>query len=89
MAKKSQIARQRKRERMVEKYAEQRRQLLESGDRLALSRLPRNANPTRLKNRCRLTGRSRSYIRRFGLSRIAFREEALRGNIPGVVKSSW
>ncbi|MEM7111178.1 MAG: 30S ribosomal protein S14 [Chloroflexota bacterium] len=89
MAKKSQIARDKKRRKLVEKYRAQREQLRRNGDWVALSELPLNSNPTRLRNRCAVTGRSRGYIRRFGLSRITFREEALKGNIPGVVKSSW
>ena len=89
MAKKSSVAKQKKRQQLVEKYAEERRRLREAGDWEGLSKLPRNSNPTRLRNRCRVTGRSRGYMRRFGLSRITFREMALRGEIPGVTKSSW
>ena len=89
MAKKSQVARDKKRREMVEKYRAQREQLRRNGDWVALSKLPLNSTPTRLRNRCVVTGRSRGYMRRFGLSRITFREEALKGNIPGVVKSSW
>ncbi|MEO1290979.1 MAG: 30S ribosomal protein S14 [Chloroflexota bacterium] len=89
MAKKSSIAKQKKRQKMVEKYAEERQRLHEAGDWEALSKLPRNSSPTRLRNRCGVTGRSRGYIRRFGLSRITFREMALKGEIPGVTKSSW
>lgn len=89
MAKKSSIAKEKKRQQLVEKYAEERRRLREAGDWEGLSQLPRNANPTRLRNRCQVTGRSRGYMRRFGLSRITFRELALSGKIPGVTKSSW
>ncbi|GAB5493859.1 MAG: 30S ribosomal protein S14 [Phototrophicaceae bacterium] len=89
MAKKSSIAKQKKRQKMVEKYAEERKRLREVGDWEGLAKLPRNSSPTRLRNRCRVTGRSRSYMRRFGLSRITFREMALKGEIPGVTKSSW
>jgi len=89
MAKKSSVEKQKNRQKLVEKYAEKRNQLREEGDWEGLSRLPRNSNPTRLRNRCLATGRSRGYIRRFGLSRITFREMALRGEIPGVTKSSW
>ena len=89
MAKKSSIAKEKKRQQMVAKYAEKRRQLREAGDWEGLAKLPRNSSPTRLRNRCQVTGRSRGYIRRFGLSRITFREMALRGEIPGVTKSSW
>lgn len=89
MAKKSWIARERKRKRMVEKYAERRAALKAAGDWEGLQRLPRDASPVRLHNRCELTGRSRGYLRKFGLSRIAFREMALAGLIPGIRKSSW
>ncbi len=89
MAKKSWIARERKRNRMVALHAEKRRKLKEAGDWVGLQKLPRDASPVRQHNRCALTGRSRGYIRRFGVSRIAFREMALKGIIPGVRKSSW
>lgn len=89
MAKKSSIAKQKKRQQLVEKYAEERKRLREMEDWEGLAKLPRNSSPTRLRNRCRVTGRSRGYIRRFGLSRITFREMALKGEIPGVTKSSW
>jgi len=88
MARKSIIARQEKRERMVARYAEKRKALKEAGDYQALSLLPRNSSPVRLRNRCKLTGRPRAYLRKFGLSRIKFRELALAGRIPGVTKSS-
>ena len=89
MAKKSVEARQRKRERMVAQYAAKRTALKEAGDFAGLDKLPKNASPVRLKNRCQLTGRPRGYIRYFGLSRIAFRDMALAGKIPGVKKASW
>lgn len=89
MSKKSIIARQLKREKLVAKYAEKRRALKESGNYLALALLPRDSSPVRLKNRCKLTGRPKGYIRKFGLSRIKFRELALAGRIPGVTKASW
>jgi small subunit ribosomal protein S14 len=89
MAKRCSIARQAKRQRMVAKYAVLRKELKEKGDYEALQKLPRNANPTRLHNRCNISGRPRGYMRKFGLSRIAFRELALEGKIPGVVKASW
>ena len=89
MAKKSVIARQNKRERMVEKYAERRKELRAKGDYVALQTLPRDASPSRLRNRCQLTGRARGYIRVYGLSRIAFRDMARAGKIPGIRKSSW
>ena len=89
MAKESVKARQRKREKMVAKFAEKRAALKEAGDYDALQKLPRNSNPIRLHNRCKLTGRPKGYIRMFGLSRITFREMANMGLIPGVKKSSW
>lgn len=89
MAKESVKARQRKREKMVAKYAQKRAALKAAGDYAALDLLPKNASPVRLKNRCRLTGRGRGYIRHFGISRIMFRDMALNGLIPGVKKASW
>ena len=89
MSRKSIIARQAKRERMVAKYAAKRKALKEEGDYRSLALLPRDSSPVRLKNRCKLTGRPRGYIRRFGISRIKFRELALQGKIPGVKKTSW
>ncbi len=89
MSKKSIIARQAKREKMVAKFAAKRAALKEAGDYQALALLPKNASPVRLKNRCKLTGRPRAYIRKFGISRIKFRELALEGKIPGVKKTSW
>jgi small subunit ribosomal protein S14 len=89
MAKKSIQARQRKRERIVAKFAEKRATLKEAGDYAALDLLPKNASPVRLKNRCQLTGRPRGYMRHFGVSRVMFRDMALQGKIPGVKKASW
>jgi small subunit ribosomal protein S14 len=89
MAKKSQLARNKKRETLVARYAAKRKALKEAGDYEALQKLPKNASPVRVKNRCSTTGRSRGYMRTFGLSRIAFREAARKGNIPGVKKASW
>ena len=89
MAKKSKVVREKQRQAMVAKYAELRRELKEKGDYEALQKLPRNASPTRLKNRCELTGRPRGYLRKFKVSRIVFRELAHQGQIPGVTKSSW
>lgn len=89
MAKKAWIARNEKRKRTVKKYAEKRRKLKEEGKYEELQKLPRDASPTRLNNRCSLTGRSRGYIRKYGISRIKFRELALDGKIPGVRKASW
>lgn len=89
MAKKSQLARLVKKTNLVAKYAEKRAALKAAGDFDALQKLPRNSSPVRLKNRCAITGRSRGYMRAFGLSRIQFREMALEGKIPGVKKASW
>lgn len=82
-------ARERKREALVAKYAAKRATLKEAGDYDALQKLPKNASPVRLHNRCKLTGRPRGYMRQFGISRVTFREMALNGLIPGVKKSSW
>ena len=89
MAKKCWIARERKRRRMVAKYADRRAKLKAEGAYEEMQKLPRDASPVRLKNRCALTGRSRAYMRKFGVSRIIFREMALAGKIPGVRKASW
>ena len=89
MAKESVKARQRKRERMVAQYAEKRAALKAAGDYAALDKLPKNASPVRLKNRCHLTGRPKGYMRQFGICRVVFREMALDGKIPGVRKASW
>jgi len=89
MAKKSIIARQAKREKIVARFAEKRAALKAAGDYAALDMLPKNASPVRLKNRCQLTGRPRGYIRQFGISRNMFRDMALAGKIPGVTKASW
>ena len=89
MAKESMKARERKREALVAKYASKRAALKEAGDYDALQKLPKNASPVRLHNRCKLTGRPRGYMRQFGISRVTFREMALNGLIPGVKKSSW
>ena len=89
MAKTSIKARQRKRERMVAQYAEKRAALKAAGDYKALDLLPKNSSAVRLKNRCQMSGRPRGYIRFFGVSRIAFRDMALAGKIPGVKKASW
>lgn len=89
MAKTSIKARQRKRVRMVEQYAEKRAALKAAGDFKALDALPKNSSAVRLKNRCEMTGRPRGFIRFFGISRIAFRDMALAGKIPGVKKASW
>lgn len=89
MAKESMKAREVKRAKLVEKYAEKRKALKEAGDFDALQKLPRNSSPVRLHNRCKLTGRPKGYLRQFGLSRICFREMANQGLIPGVKKASW
>lgn len=89
MAKKSILARDAKRLRMIEKYAGKRAELKAAGDLEGLALLPRNSSPSRRTNRCAESGRSRGYMRQFGLSRIAFREHASKGEIPGVTKSSW
>jgi len=89
MARKSIIAREHKRERLVAKYADLRKKLKEEGDYDALDKLPRNASPVRLHNRCKLTGRPKGYMRKFGICRVKFRQMALDGKIPGITKSSW
>ena len=89
MAKESMKARERKRERLVARYAAKRKALKDAGDWDALQKLPKNSSPVRLHNRCQLTGRPRGYMRQFGFSRVTFREMALEGKIPGVKKASW
>mgnify|MGYP003574470248 FL=1 len=89
MARESLKARELKRERMVAKYAEKRAALKEAGDYEGLDKLPKNASPVRLHNRCKLTGRPKGYMRRFGISRVTFREMANDGKIPGIKKASW
>jgi small subunit ribosomal protein S14 len=89
MARKALVQREIKRSRLAQKYAAKRAELKAVGDLEGLAKLPRNANPIRQRNRCEITGRSRGYIRRFGLSRITFREHASKGEIPGVRKASW
>ena len=89
MAKKSIVARDAKRAKLIDKYAAKRKELKELGDQEGLAKLPRNSSPTRRTNRCAETGRPRGYMRQFGLSRISFREHASKGEVPGVTKSSW
>ncbi len=89
MARKSLIARDRKRERLVKKYAELRAQLKKEGRWEELDKLPKNSSAVRLHNRCRLTGRPKGYMRKFGINRVTFRQMALEGKIPGVTKASW
>jgi len=89
MARKSLIAREEKRVRMVKKYAALRKKLKEEGRWDELDKLPKNSSAVRLHNRCRLTGRPKGYMRKFGINRVTFREMALSGKIPGVTKASW
>ncbi len=89
MAKESMKARERKRQRLVDTYSAKRSELKAAGDYIGLQKLPKNASPVRLHNRCKLTGRPKGYMRQFGVSRINFREMALNGLIPGVKKASW
>ncbi|MCF6353287.1 MAG: 30S ribosomal protein S14 [Cyclobacteriaceae bacterium] len=89
MARESIKARERKREKLVARYAEKRKALKEAGDYVGLDKLPRNSSRVRLHNRCKMTGRPKGYMRRFGISRVTFREMASQGKIPGVTKASW
>jgi small subunit ribosomal protein S14 len=89
MAKESVKARERKRQELVAKYADKRTKLKAAGDWVGLDKLPRNSSPVRLHNRCKITGRPRGYMRKFGISRVLFRDMASDGKIPGVTKSSW
>lgn len=89
MAKESMKARQLKREKLVAHFADKRAQLKADGDYDGLQKLPRNASPVRLRNRCKITGRPRGYLRQFGICRNMFRQMALDGKIPGVTKASW
>ena len=89
MAKESLKAKERKRERLVAKFAEKRKALKAAGDYIGLDKLPKDSSPVRLHNRCKLTGRPKGYMRNFGISRVLFREMANKGLIPGVKKASW
>lgn len=89
MAKKSKVAKARKQEQMVERYIDYRRELKSNREYEELNKLPKDSSPVRLENRCMVTGRPRGYMRKFGMSRIAFRELAHKGQIPGVRKASW
>ena len=89
MAKESMKAREVRRARLVARYAEKRKRLVEANDSVGLQKLPRNSSATRLHNRCSMSGRPRGYMRQFGISRITFREMASQGLIPGVKKASW
>lgn len=89
MAKKSKIVREAQRREIVERYRDKVAELKAKGDYQALQKLPRNASATRLRNRDAIDGRPRGYMRKFGLSRLKFREMAHKGEIPGVKKASW
>jgi small subunit ribosomal protein S14 len=89
MAKKSWLERNKKRQAVVAKYAARRAELKAKGDYVGLAKLPKNASPVRLVNRCSLSGRRRGFIRKYGVSRLTFREAAMAGLIPGVIKASW
>ena len=89
MAREAVKARERKSEKLVARYAEKRKALKEAGDWVGLDKLPRNSSRVRLHNRCKLTGRPKGYMRKFGISRVTFREMASAGKIPGVTKASW
>lgn len=89
MAKKSKVAKHKKQQEQVAHYAALRQELKDKGDYAALNRLPKNASPTQLNSRCEITGRPRGYMRKFRMSRIAFRELAHKGQLPGVKKASW
>jgi small subunit ribosomal protein S14 len=89
MAKKSWLARNKKKAATVKKFAAIRADLKAKGDYAALSKLPKNASPVRLVNRCKVSGRRHGFIRKYGVSRLSFREAALNGLIPGVTKASW
>lgn len=89
MAREAVKARERKREKLVAKYAQKRAELKAAGDYEALDKLPRNSSRVRLHNRCKLTGRPKGYMRKFGISRVTFREMASFGKIPGITKASW
>jgi small subunit ribosomal protein S14 len=89
MARKSLVAREVKRQKLVDKYAELRAKYKAEGNYDALQKLPRNSSPVRLRNRCFVTGRPRGYYRKFGLCRNQFRLMALEGKIPGIRKASW
>ncbi|MGO1059573.1 30S ribosomal protein S14 [Planococcus sp. FY231025] len=89
MAKKSKVAKDLKQQELVARYAAVRQELKDKGDYESLNKLPRNSSPTRLKNRCQVTGRPRGFMRKFKMSRIAFRELAHKGQLPGIKKASW
>lgn len=89
MAREAIKARERKREKLVARFATKRAELKAAGDWKGLDALPKNSSPVRLHNRCKLTGRPKGYMRKFGINRVTFREMASAGLIPGVTKASW
>jgi len=89
MAREAVKARERKREKLVAKYAKKRAELKSAGDVAGLDKLPKDSSPVRLHNRCKITGRPKGYMRKFGINRVTFRELASAGKIPGVTKASW
>ncbi len=89
MAREAVKARERKREKLVARYADKRAKLKAEGDWEGLDKLPKDSSPVRLHNRCKITGRPKGYMRRFGINRVTFREMASDGKIPGVTKASW
>ncbi|ARN93888.1 30S ribosomal protein S14 (plasmid) [Levilactobacillus brevis] len=89
MAKKSKVVRYERQNKLIAKYAVRRKQLKAQGDYLALSKLPKDSSPVRLRNRDSFDGRPRGYMRKFGMSRLNFRKYALLGQIPGLHKASW
>ena len=89
MAKKAWMERNNKRKRLADKYASLRAELKAKGDYAGLAKIPRNASPVRVVNRCQISGRRHAFLRKFGCSRLTFRELALSGQIPGVTKASW
>ncbi len=89
MAREAVKARERKREKLVAKYAKKRAELKAAGDMAGLDKLPKDSSPVRLHNRCKITGRPKGYMRKFGINRVTFRELASKGKIPGITKASW
>ncbi|MBA4147398.1 MAG: 30S ribosomal protein S14 [Verrucomicrobia bacterium] len=89
MAKTAWLERNKKKTETVKKFAAKRAELKAKGDYAGLAKLPRNASPVRVVNRCKMSGRRHAYLRKFGVSRLTFREMALNGLIPGVTKASW
>lgn len=89
MAREAVKARERKREKLVAKFAKKRAELKAAGDTAGLDKLPKDSSSVRLHNRCKITGRPKGYMRKFGINRVTFRELASEGKIPGVTKASW